>query len=552
MELTYTERMSIGLRPAECGAADRKEIMVPMRDGTMLRTLVYTPDTEGPWPALLSRSPYPKNQEIYDYQGRIFSERGYAFVLQYCRGTGGSGGKWEPFVNEQNDGEDTLKWLEEQSFASCVGLYGFSYVAYTQWVLLDRLTPKVKTAYIVHFGTDRYRQMYADGLFRHDIYTPWAMDNNDDGIKLPYEKSLEAGMYRPHIKADRDVFGMDLPWYREWISHTDYDDDFWKKSFWEDLKSIPGKTDIPVCLCCGWYDHHFGGMMEAWSGLSDQAKEHSRLVIGPWVHHKQGCIEGKDTSDAFSGRFHGYEAALGWMDRCLKGGQLPEKEAWLYEVGQGWRKMDTWPAKTGTKQLFFNDRALVDRSSEEETARSYVYDPSDVIRTHGAECMCYAPLSERGSVLQPQADCRSDVLSFVSGTLEDDLTVAGKAKVYLRVKSDAEDTAFIVRLMEVLPDGRAYNIRTGASTLRYRNGVGKAVPYTPGEPVVLEYSLWDICWRLRRGARIRIDVASSSFPEYHIHPNTAQPWALAADTRRAVQTVFSGGTDGSRLELPVG
>ncbi len=550
MELTYTERMSTGLRPAECGAAERKEIMVPMRDGVLLRTLIYTPDTEGPWPVLFSRSPYLKNQEIYDYQGRIFSERGYAFVLQYCRGTGGSEGRWDPFVNEKADGEDALKWLEKQSFVSVIGLYGFSYVAYTQWVLLDRLTPKVKTAYIVHFGTDRYRQMYSDGLFRHDIYTPWAMDNNKDGIKLPYEKALEAGMYRPHIRADRDVFGMDLSWYRDWISHTDYEDDFWKKSFWEDLKGIPGKVDIPVCLCCGWYDHHFGGMMEAWSSLSEKAKEHSRLVIGPWVHHKQSCIEGKDTSDAFTGSFHGYEAALRWMDRCLKDTVLPEKEAWLYVVGKGWQKDNTWPVKTGARRLYFKDRSLTDRQSTKETSRSYVYDPKDVIRTHGAECMCYAPLAERGSLLQPEADYRSDVLSYVSDALESDLTVRGNVRIHLKVKSDAEDTAFIVRLMEVTPDGRAFNIRTGASSLRYRNGAGKAVSYTPDEPAFLEYSLWDICWHFKRGSRIRIDIASSSFPEYHIHPNTAEPWALAAQTKTALQTIFAGGKDGSFLDLP--
>lgn len=174
---SYIEQMSIGLRPAVEHSGSAWTEMVPMRDGVKLKTLFYMPSTPGPWNVLVSRSPYLKNQEIYDYQGKIFSERGYGFICQYCRGTAGSEGEWTPFENEQQDGEDFLKWLEQQSYIKSIALYGYSYVAYTQWVLLDRLTPKVKTAYIVHFGTDRYHQMYSNGLFRHDIYTPWAKDN---------------------------------------------------------------------------------------------------------------------------------------------------------------------------------------------------------------------------------------------------------------------------------------------------------------------------------------------------------------------------------------
>lgn len=548
MEMSYTERMSIGLRAAEYIPGTCQEQMIPMRDGVRLRTLFYMPDTTEPCPILFTRSPYPKNQEIYDYQGKIFTERGYGFVIQYCRGTGGSEGEWAPFENEKEDGTDALKWLQEQDWIGNIGLYGFSYAAYTQWVVLDRLVPKVKTAYIVHFGTDRYRQMYSDGLFRHDIYTPWAKDNSGTGRKLPYEKALEAGRYKPHVEADREVWEMDLPWYRDWITHPDYDDPFWKNSFWEDLKGIPGKINIPVFLGCGWYDHHFGGMQEGYHSLSDYAKKHSRMVIGPWVHNKEECIDAKDTSDAFREGTHGYEEALRWMDRCLKQEEIPDSEVQVYNIGKGWEKKDSWPVCGTEKRFWFAENGLSETAPAETSALKYVYDPSDIIETEGAECMCYAPLAKRGSRLQMKEGSRSDVITLTSMPLDKELVISGVVKAHLNVSTDVEDTAFIVRLMEERADGNSYNIRTGAATLRYRNGSEKALSYTPGEQVSVDFRLWDILWTIPAGSKIRLDISSVSFPEYNIHLNTADPWALQKDAVTAQQSVWIG-CDGSYIDI---
>lgn len=551
MKNNYIERMSINLRPPICGSGEKWEEMIPMRDGVKLRTVFQMPDTEGPWPVIFSRTPYPKNQEIYDYQGKIFAERGYGFIYQYCRGTGQSEGEWRPFENEKQDGEDTLKWLEEQDYIKNIGMYGYSYVGYTQWVLMDCLTPKVKTAYIVHFGTDRYRQMYCNGLFRHDIYTPWAKDNNGMGRKLPYEAAVEAGRYKPHIEADRAVWNMDLPWYREWISHTDYNHPYWKESFWEDLKQMPGKANIPLCLGCGWYDHHFGGMMEAYEALSPEAKSHTRLVIGPWVHNKTGCIAKDDMKTPFESGIHGYEGALCWMDKCLNDGPLPEKEVIVYGAGQGWRKLAQWPGKSAARRMYFAEGVLKEGPEAEEHTLMYTYDPQHVIKTRGAECMCYAPIEYRGSILQEEPEKREDQLVLISAPMKGECCLNGTVKVHLHVSTDVEDTAFIVRLMEITPDGKTYNIRTSATTLKYRNGAEEALDYIPGERVECELKMWDILWNLQKGSRIRMEIASSSFPEYHIHCNTAEPWELQKTPVIANQSIYTGGDNGSHIELPI-
>ena len=551
MSKTYIERMSIDLRPAICGLGRQWEEMVPMRDGTRLRTLFYMPDTQGPWPVLFSRTPYLKNQSIYEYQGKIFAERGYGFICQYCRGTGGSEGAWVPFQNEKIDGVDALQWLQQRDYIESIGLYGFSYVAYTQLAVLDQLPPKVKTAYIVHFGTDRYGQMYCNGLFRHDIYTPWAKDNSGTNRILPYEAALDAGLYKPHIDADRVVWNLNLPWYREWLSHPDYETPFWKNSFWEELKAIPKKINIPVYFGCGWYDHHFGGMMCTYQSLSDYAKAHSKLVIGPWVHMKELCIEGHDTTDAYVGGIHGYEGALNWMDRCLVHGEIPEREVLAYGVGQGWRKLDQWPGSSKPLRLYLSEAGLAVQADCQESVRNYTYDPTNIIRTHGAECMCYAPLSDRGSVSQPNPNVRDDVVTWLSKPLNEPIVIDGAVKIHLSVSTDAEDTAFVVRLMEVTPEGKSYNIRTTATTLRYRNGEGRADDYTPDSRVECELTMWDILWKLQTGSYIRIDISSSSFPEYNIHYNTAEAWAMQQNPVIAHQQIWMGGESGSYIELPV-
>lgn len=545
---SYIEQMSIGLRPAVEHSGSAWTEMVPMRDGVKLKTLFYMPSTPGPWNVLVSRSPYLKNQEIYDYQGKIFSERGYGFICQYCRGTAGSEGEWTPFENEQQDGEDFLKWLEQQSYIKSIALYGYSYVAYTQWVLLDRLTPKVKTAYIVHFGTDRYHQMYSNGLFRHDIYTPWAKDNCSLMPPLPYEKAYEAGLYKPHLEADEAVWGIKLPWYREWISHTDYDA-FWKESFWENLKSIPSKINIPIYLGCGWYDHHFDGMMRGYSTLSDFAKQHSKLLIGPWVHMKQPCIESSDTKDAYLTGLHGYEGALKWMDKIFLTSDLPSQEIYAYEINEGWKELSAWPGNTKHHVLYFHDNTLSSTPGQEQCL-SYTYDPHDYIDTIGAECMCYAPLKKRGSVLQTIAE-GSNRLYLFSDPFVYPFVIKGTIHIHLRVSTDVCDTAFIVKLMEVEEDGKAYNLRTCATTLRYRNDSSTPIPYQPSEIVDCEMNMWDIFWKLKKGSRLCLEITSSSFPEYNIHCNTETPWAMQKEMKIAHQKIWTGGVTGSYIDLPI-
>lgn len=144
---------------------------------------------------------------------------------------------------------------------------------------------------------------------------------------------------------------------------------------------------------------------------------------------------------------------------------------------------------------------------------------------------------QRGSLVQPEPDYRPDVITFLSPVLEEALDVTGKVKVRLRVASDAEDTAFCVKLCEVMPDGKAYNLRTVIGSLAYREGSEQPVDYIPGTFVDLELNSWDISWRFQKGSRIRLDVTSSDFPQYAAHPNSKALWSTVKEVRVARQQI---------------
>lgn len=159
------------------------------------------------------------------------------------------------------------------------------------------------------------------------------------------------------------------------------------------------------------------------------------------------------------------------------------------------------------------------------------------------------PMSEC-SVEQEAVGAREDVLSFVSAPLEEDLPLAGAIQAQLYVSSTAPATAFTVKIMEVGENGAAMNVRDDITDIRWMDE-DICSEYTPGEIRCLTISLCDCCWMFRKGSRIRVDIASSNFPAFHLHPNTVQLWSQTTQSQTAEQTVYCGGRTASRIILPI-
>ena len=544
------------------------EEMVPSgEDGIRLLTRIYLPEGDGPFPVVVTRTPYVWGSGDYIEAGREYARRGIGYIQQDCRGKGGSEGFFSPNVNERADGIALYEWLAEQPWCGDIGIFGSSYTALTGWLVGDSIPDKVKGMYLSHYGVDRHISCFRSGLFREDIMSGWAIDNAEEDIIRPERKPGQAPgenyydfyLYRPQVEADVNVLGQKLQYYRDWITHTDYTDPYWNTGVWADLKRIPYVIDVPLTIVAGQFDHHEEGTVLGYERLRPEIKARSRLILGSWNHSFQVTPTHVPTANAME--FDINADQFEWFYSLLVKKEEPRGEVRVYNIeADEWVNLDSWPIETASdRTMYLSSETAGDRwnvlalktSEPQASSVSYVYDPENPVYAEGGETL-FTSSGRRGSLRQSPAGYRDDILSFVSGPLEEDMTIAGNVKVYLKVSTDADDTAFAFTLSEVTPSGEAYNMRTSIATLGYRNGLlNPRVEYRRGSTVVLEIEALPIMWTVKAGNSLRLDIKSSQFPEYAVHSNTAGVWAEQARTVVARQTVFVGGEDGSRVVFPV-
>ena len=528
-------------------AGEKTCVRIKMSDGVQLYTVLQKPVGEGPFPTILMRSCYLPEEAVYCYHAYEYCIRGFAFVYQFCRGIGESGGEWVPNVHERQDGLDTLTWLAKQPWVESIGYFGCSYLALTGWSVADLLPDKVKTMYLTHYGTDRYFSAYSNGCFRQDVLTSWAMENTGAPVDADF---YESAAYQPQCEVDEELWGCRLKWYRDWVTSTKRSDAYWQEGFWAELEQIPERVKVPVYLGEGWYDHHLGSALHTWMRLSPESRRHSTLRIGGWNHDFEPCIPGRKTENLQNSDV---ESAFYWFDRILRKKQLPDMQILTYTIGGDvWRLQEGYPFLPDQSRCFFLDAegVLKEEPAEEAGVREYTYDPSHPVRSHGGEALLYS-WDEIGSLTQPPAGWRPDVCSFVSDPLWEAFELLGAVRVSLWVSSDAEDTAFTVKLMEVMEDGTAYNIRSGVTTLACGRTAEAAEEYQPGSVVELKVTLWDIGWQMKGGSRLRLDISSSDFPQYHIHGNYSGVWSVQTGSKCARQKIYCGRQYPSCVELPI-
>jgi len=552
MEETVRREFASCGHDIRCKNREPAEIMLPMEDGVQLRTMIYRPDTDGPVPTVVSRTCYPEFDGVQSIRGEEYSKRGIAYIYQYCRGTGGSGGIWEPNVNERVDGKTTIDWICEQSWVKNAGYLGCSYLALTGWVIADILPPKVKTMYLAHYGVFRHTSAYKEGLFRHDVLTSWTMTNAGFPINADYMKSCR---YMPHIEVDEKLWSRRVDWYREWISAVDRSDAYWETGFWKMLRDIPKKVTVPIHICEGWYDHHLGSAIETYSALPEDTRKNSTFIIGAWNHMFQPRLEGHSGDNYDIGEDI---RAFDWFSKILVEEEKPQGTVKAYIIGDdSWHTRNDFPAVLPEeKRLYIRGGnaegiyGLSEAKAGESGSITFTYDPGHPVMSHGADALLFTA-GEQGSLLQPEPNYRKDVISCISEVLENDFTILGAISASIVVSTNVDDTAFVIKVMEVMPDGRTVNIRTGVTTLGYRNDSDARVSYDPGSKVRITIKTWDIAWKIQRGSRIRIDITSTDFPQYSIHSNFAGCWSVQDRIRQADQCLYFGTDDDSFISFPV-
>ena len=528
--------------------------------GYSLSTQMYIPEGEGPWPTVVMRSPYlPAAYKDVMPQAREYAKRGIAFVVQRCRGTGGSEGEYEPNIYEREDGLSLLEWLQDRKWCKNIVLTGASYMALTCWIVADSLPDKVKGIYLHHYGVDRYLSAYSSGMFRQDILTSWAIDNAKENIKHPSKDPIklyfEELLHRPQVTMDTDLLGARLPWYRDWITHTEYTDPYWHEGVWEPLRSIPPKIKVPMTIVAGHFDHHMEGTILGYEMLPPETKAQSRLIVGAWDHSYKTTPSFGNTSHASD--FNLDADTFNWIYSLLVNEEVPKAEVKVYAIGADqWVTLDKWPSSGGDVLSLYLDAATessvkgLSMKVGKKASVEYDYDPADPVLSVGGETL-FSSEQRRGSRPQPETLYRDDVISFVSGSLASSFLISGSIKATVYFSSDAEDTAVTFRVSEMLPDGTAYNIRSGIATLAFRDDpLGSRGSYKPGEIVPVTITTNPIIWQVKEGSRIRVDISSSDFPQYSVHSNYPGVWSEISETKVAHQTIHTGKKYPSRIELP--
>ena len=538
----------------------REEIMVPMRDGIRLRTKVTRPGA-GSFPVVLMRG--------YDTDTWIPSDRfvkaGYVFAGQAARGHIGSEGEQgmdNRFFDDAQDGYDALTWIGNQPWCDGnIAMYGSSYYGATQWLVAPEQHPNLKAMVPQNINPDPWQRQYRDhGALQLAHTARRIYDYNDEGRKNVESFGLRK-WYRhlPLITLDTVAGTPPNKLWNDYLTHSTYDD-FWKAIGARDKVQ---NVRIPVYLMSGWYDNYPGATFEYFEKLiALGATDEVRVAISPTTHSKNAVVGDRDFGENAEKDEVGL--AIRWLDCLLKGennGVRDEPKVRIFTMGVNqWRQEREWPlARTEFTRYYFHGRRSGDgRLSPEapgdESPTAYLYDPEDPVPTLGGNHSApqIPDLIRAGPVDQRRNENRQDVLVFTSDPVTEDLEVTGPVVAKLYASSTAPDTDFIVRLIDVYPDGTAYNLTEGIIRARFRESIWEPPRLLePGRVCEYTIDLMATSNVFLKGHCIRVHITSSNFPMWDRNPNTGHEQGVDAEVQVAEQTVYHDRRFASHIVLPL-
>ncbi len=561
----------------EIAIIDQK-VMVPMRDGIRLATDVYRPKTDEPVPIIFSRTPYNFNswgdgerrnrtaQRAYEAV-----KKGYAYVVQNERGRYYSEGEWDILGVPLTDGADAFTWMQEQPWCNGkVGTLGCSSTAEWQMAVasLDHPAHAAMVPQGYGAGVGRVGRFFEQGNWyrggaQQMLFTAWLYGVEHDEFKpripkgatqedlirisrfydlAPENPPVDMSKALAHlpvqdilknINGKKEIYDKmirrrpnDPAWYEGGLYHDDMP--FGVPSFW----------------FVSWYDVSTGPNIELFNHVRKNAEDpevanNQYLVIAPTLHCRytwateQTIVGERNVGDA---RLNYDELVYGWFDYWLKGenqdflDDLPRVQ--YYTMGSNkWQTAETWPPENmdmttfylssgGSANSLYGDGQLTSQSPKEDTPDSFTYDPMNPVPSYGGNVCCTGNAIQGGAFDQSKMETRNDILVYTSDPLEEGIEVSGFIESTLYVSSDAKDTDFTIKLIDVYPDGRAYNLDETIQRARYREGYEKEVFMEEGEVYKLEMTPMSTSNYFEKGHRIRIEISSSNFPRFTRNLNT--------------------------------
>ncbi len=554
-----------------------QKVMVKMRDGIRLATDVYRPKGDGPFPVIFSRTPYQFNgwgdgeerTRGYDRAYEAVS-RGYAYVVQNERGRYFSEGEWDILGVPLTDGYDALTWMAEQPWSNGnVGFVGCSSTAEWQMAVASMGHPALKAIVPMGYGAGVGRvgdfmeqgNWYRGGA-NQMLFTAWLYSVQHDPMRprLPQDISQE-DLQRLQRFYDMSPEYPSVSWkeglttlpmtdiisaqhgpqgiYEEMITRKPNDPKWFEGGLYHDDMPL----DVPALWFTSWYDVSISPNLALFNHVRKTAETHADdqyMTIAPTLH----CAYTRATENTIVGERSVGDARLdydgliyGWFDKWLKGDEtkatdIPRVRYYAMGVNE-WKTATAWPPPNselvpyylnskGSANSMYGDGTLTGTVPTTDHPDRYAYDPMNPVLSLGGNVCCTGDAidGKGGSVDQRPREARQDVLVYTSAPFGKATEMSGSIESTLYLSSDAKDTDLTIKLIDVAPDGTAYNLDETIQRVRYREGYDKEVFMEKDKVYKVEMTPMSTSNVFLPGHRVRIEVSSSNFPRFDRNLNT--------------------------------
>ena len=529
-------------------------------------------------------------------------EKGYAYVVQNERGRYFSEGEWDILGTPLTDGYDAFTWMKEQSWSNGkIGTLGCSSTAEWQMAVAALDHPSHAAMVPQGFGAgvgtvgkfqeqgNWYRGGAEQLLFfswlygvEHDKFKPRipAGATQEDLIRIsrfydlgpenPPVDMLEALSHLPiqdilkNINGKKEIFDQmvkrkpnDPAWFEGGLYHDTMD--FSVPSFW----------------FASWYDVSISPNIALFNHVRENAKEamirdNQYLVIAPTLH----CAYTRATEDTVVGersvgdaRLNYEEQIMAWFDLWLKETPNDFKEktprVQYYTMGSNtWQSSEEWPPKNAKMTSYYltsggnantlnGDGVLSTKPPKTAMADSFTYDPMNPVMSYGGNVCCTGNAVQGGAFDQQQMEQREDILVYTTAPLKEGVEVSGFIETKLFVSSDVKDTDFTIKLIDVYPDGRAYNLDETIQRVRYREGYDKEVFMEKGKVYEINLTPMSTSNYFKEGHSIRIEISSSNFPRFARNLNTGGDNYNEKEGVIAHNKIHHSKNQASEIRLPI-
>lgn len=556
-----------------------QKVMMPMRDGVRLATDIFRPKTDKPVPVIFSKTPYNFNSwgngemNTRTYQAALEAvSRGYAYVVQNERGRFFSEGDWDILGPPTTDGYDAFSWLTKQAWCNGkIGTIGCSSTAEWQMAVaaLDHPSHAAMVPQGFGAGVGKVGEFWEQGNWyrggaQQMLFTAWLYGTQNDAVRPQFPKNAtQEELQRVSRYFDLATEMPPVDWskglrhlpvqdiiknvngqkgvYEKMIVRKPNDPEWFKGGLYHD--NMP--FGVPSFWFVSWYDVSSAPNLALFNHVrknatDSQVRDNQYLVIAPTLH----CAYKRATENTIVGersvgdaRLNYDEQIYAWFDHWLKGEtndffkKTPRVQ--YYTMGSNkWQSSETWPPadvemktyylNSGGKanSLYGDGKLTLQAPSKENKTDEFAYDPKFPVPSYGGNVCCTGNAVQGGSFDQHQMETRHDILVYTTEPFKDGVEMTGQIETTLYASSDAKDTDFTVKVIDVYPDGRAYNLDETILRARYREGFDKEVWMEKGKVYKLNLSPMVTSNYFAPGHSIRIEISSSNFPRFDRNLNT--------------------------------